>query len=304
MRRSVHGLVVEGDWPLPNGRPAVAGSPARLRLHRVAAGGVPIDASATVVAAQPQPPHRHQLLAVPDGTHVLHVPGVLDAAFDPDGLVRIAPREDADEAVVGLTVAGLVLSVALLLAGETLLHASAVEVGGRALGVIGPSGAGKSTTAGLLCAAGALLVSDDQLRVSGSPPDCWRSANGLRARDGGLGPAVTEVLGGGSRTADGRSLLEPEVTGRESCRLVALVVPRPDPGAEEVGLVRLRGVRAATALMSARPLPGAYGPAWESAEFDRLVRLAADVPVHEARIPWRRAALPAAGRALLQLLDE
>jgi hypothetical protein len=303
VRRSVHGVVVEASWPLPNGRPADAGAPVRLRLDRVPPGTVSVDPSATVVAAQPQPPHRHELFAVPDGTHVLRVPGVLDAALDPDGRVRIAPQEDADEDVVGLTVAGLVLSVALLLAGETLLHASAVEVGGRALGVIGPSGAGKSTTAGLLCAAGALLVSDDQLRVSGHPPDCWRSASGLRARDGGLGPAVAEALGGGSRTADGRNLLAPEVTGRESCRLVALVVPRPDPSADAVELVRLRGVQAAAALMSARPLPGAYGPAWESAEFDRFMALAADVPVHEARIPWRRAALPAAGRALLQLLD-
>ena len=117
MRRSVHGLVVEGDWPLPNGRPADAGAPARLWLQRVAAGTVSVDPSAAVVAAQPQPPHRHELRAAPDGTHVLHVPDVLDSAFDPDGLVRVARREDADEAVVRLTMAGLVLSVAMLVTG-------------------------------------------------------------------------------------------------------------------------------------------------------------------------------------------
>ena len=304
MRGSVHGLVVDSDWPLRNSSPVDARGAARLRVERVSTGSIAVDPSWPVVAVQAQEPHRHELFAAVDGSHVLHVPGVLDGAFAPDGAVRVAPRKGVDEGVLELTVSGLVLSVALVLAGETLLHASAAEVGGRALGIIGPSGTGKSTTAGLLCAAGALLVADDQLRVAGSPPECWRSASGLRARDGGLGPAVAGALGGGSRTADGRQLLRPEVTDRERCRLVALVLPRPDPAAAEVELVRARGVQAATALMSARPLPGAYGPAWEGSWFDRAGRLAGVVPVYAARIPWRTDALATAGRALLRLLED
>ncbi len=51
----------------------------------------------------------------------------------------------------------------------TLIHASCVAIGGRAILVTGPSGAGKSDLALRLIDRGATLVSDDQveLRVQG-----------------------------------------------------------------------------------------------------------------------------------------
>lgn len=52
------------------------------------------------------------------------------------------------------------------LAGEMSLHASAIEIGGRALVFLGAGGAGKSTIAAKLCdQCGATLLADDVLAV-------------------------------------------------------------------------------------------------------------------------------------------
>jgi hypothetical protein len=53
----------------------------------------------------------------------------------------------------------------LALRGETVLHASAIELRGRVIAVCGISGAGKTTTARALVRSGARAVSEDQLIV-------------------------------------------------------------------------------------------------------------------------------------------
>jgi hypothetical protein len=58
------------------------------------------------------------------------------------------------------------VSAALLQQGEEPLHATVVEVGDRAVGLVGPSGAGKSTLAAHLISRGGALVTDDMLRVT------------------------------------------------------------------------------------------------------------------------------------------
>jgi hypothetical protein len=58
-----------------------------------------------------------------------------------------------------------VLPLAALLQGRELLHASAVEVAGRAIAFFGGSGVGKTTLAARLVARGARLLTDDVLAV-------------------------------------------------------------------------------------------------------------------------------------------
>src|SRR5688500_8998309 len=60
---------------------------------------------------------------------------------------------------------GPVLTLALHLQGAVLLHASAVDVNGKAVLFAGPSGSGKSTVAALLHRLGALVLSDDGTEV-------------------------------------------------------------------------------------------------------------------------------------------
>jgi hypothetical protein len=58
------------------------------------------------------------------------------------------------------------VSAALIQQGEEPLHATVVEIAGRAVGLLGPSGAGKSTLAAFLINQGGSLVTDDMLRVT------------------------------------------------------------------------------------------------------------------------------------------
>ena len=60
---------------------------------------------------------------------------------------------------------GPILSLLLRLRGALALHASAVQIGGGAVGFVGPHDAGKSTLAAALGAAGCRVVTDDVLHL-------------------------------------------------------------------------------------------------------------------------------------------
>jgi hypothetical protein len=72
--------------------------------------------------------------------------------------------EDAATYLLG-PVCGLVLR----LRGVTSLHASAVEVGGRAVLLCGPAGAGKSTTAAAFALRGHRVLADDVAALDATP---------------------------------------------------------------------------------------------------------------------------------------
>jgi hypothetical protein len=301
-RGVVHGLLVESDLPLLN---TVAGEPGRRADLTVQLGnGLPGSSAAdgAMVAAMREGPHRFSLLLIRDGSFVLDVPGVLQAAIDPSGSrVTVHPAPGADLPMLGLVVSGLVLAVTLSIRGEALLHASAVERGGKALAIVGRSGAGKSTLAGMMCAAGGRLVSDDQLRISlAGGAHCWRSAVRLRARNGGLGAAVASRSSVGETSPDGRLLIEPTLSRQERTALTAILVPRLYDGDGPVQLEPLTGVPAAVALLAARALPGELAPMWEKGLFERTLGIAAAVPVWRASIPWRRESMD---RIAAELLD-
>jgi hypothetical protein len=58
------------------------------------------------------------------------------------------------------------VSAALIQLGEEPLHATVVEVNDHAIGLLGGSGAGKSTLAAVLVDRGAVLITDDMLRLT------------------------------------------------------------------------------------------------------------------------------------------
>src|SRR5689334_19118571 len=67
-------------------------------------------------------------------------------------------------------VLGPAIALALELSGFLCLHGSAVAIGDAAVAFVGPKHFGKSTLATALTAAGARLIGDDLLVVSGGPP--------------------------------------------------------------------------------------------------------------------------------------
>lgn len=77
------------------------------------------------------------------------------------GEVSCAPRAELCDWIWQRFLVGQVLPLASTLRGLEPLHASAVEVGGRALLLVGRSGAGKSSVALQLVDRGARLLADD-----------------------------------------------------------------------------------------------------------------------------------------------
>ncbi len=84
--------------------------------------------------------------------------------------IEIDARQDMI-GLVPLPLMGAVMALLLHARGLLVLHASAVEVGGRAFVFIGDKGAGKSTTAATMIAAGARLISDDVVALDFSDVD-------------------------------------------------------------------------------------------------------------------------------------
>ncbi|MDR7100882.1 hypothetical protein [Croceicoccus sp. BE223] len=95
---------------------------------------------------------------------LLREPGVSILYRKGDG-VTVQLDDPAARGTMELFLAGSVHSAIAALNGLLPLHASAVEIGGCAVGFAGPSGAGKSTTAASLRQRGYRIVADDTLVI-------------------------------------------------------------------------------------------------------------------------------------------
>ncbi|MEU0744427.1 hypothetical protein [Streptomyces sp. NPDC006134] len=153
---------------------------------------------------------KARLALTRDGT------GVITGVSPDEGLAYRSERFGGRVTVVGRTVEPLALATAriaremiraaLLRDGWTLLHASAVVRGGRALLSFGDKGAGKTTTALLLASCGAQLLANDRVFVKIVGDDLqvlpWPSAAavGLGLLDAlGLYDVVRDRLKAGER---------------------------------------------------------------------------------------------------------
>lgn len=110
--------------------------------------------------------------------------------------VTVQLDDPAARGTMELFLAGSVHSAIAALNGLLPLHASAVEIGGCAVGFAGPSGAGKSTTAASLRQRGHRIVADDTLVIDmagarlGASPMCLPGHKRLK-----LWPDALEMTG-------------------------------------------------------------------------------------------------------------
>ena len=176
----------------------------------------------------------------------------------------------------------------LNLRGESVLHASAVALRGRALAFIGASGMGKSTMATLLCAHGATLITDDALRLvkAGGGYACHFGPGELRLRPAAAALAEQFAPGCADVSVDGRTTLRLVTPTQELPRLAAIVIPQPSREASELRVERLSLVQASFHLNSYTRVIGwqAEGPLRR--QFEHFSELAQRVPVAKLTIPW------------------
>ncbi|WP_296744349.1 serine kinase [Mesorhizobium sp.] len=81
--------------------------------------------------------------------------------IDGTNRIDVEPAPGIDDALLAFPLLGPVMALLLHQRGLLVLHASAINVGGRSVIFMGDKGAGKSTTAGAMIRAGHRLLTDD-----------------------------------------------------------------------------------------------------------------------------------------------
>lgn len=216
-------------------------------------------------------------------------------------VVRVRLMGAAAGRLAALLFSGSAMAWLLRLAGDCVLHASAVEVGGAALALAGGSGTGKSTLAAWLCAAGAVCITDDVLRLqpTGRGFRCFPGTAQIRLRKRAGDFAVRCRALPRSVTADGRiALTFKRPAGTPTLR--AVVIPRPSRHCDKV---RLEPRPCATALRDLMAHAGTHGrqdPDYLSRQFRAFAGIVERVPVFLAEIPWWSSLSTESIAALLQ----
>jgi hypothetical protein len=213
---------------------------------------------------------------------ILRYPGLCDFVGDADfDRIAIHPHPGADEALLPVLISGALLAMHLMLRGELVLHASAVQVGDQALAFVGSSGMGKSTLATALCNKGHALVSDDLLRVD-TELLTYPGATETRLRQN-----ATELAQGTTyETADGRLAARVGELVSGPLPLAACVIPRPSRDVTEVMARKLGPVEALLRLSSHPRVLGWSDQRTMAASFQALGDLVERIPVFVATIPW------------------
>jgi hypothetical protein len=287
---SLHGLLVRSALPLHQRR-APAGAPADLDVTWAAPAPVPRERPPGEVIAElvSDGVYLYTVTADPSG-YVLRFYATCEFRLTADlRFAECSCDPEADPALASVLLLGTVLAFVLIMSGRLVLHASAAERAGRAIGIVGASGMGKSTLTALLCSEGARLVTDDVLRLddSGDAVRCALGTSEVRLRDRAADLADRFVRPPGHRiTADDRLALDLTMAGPEPPVLAALVVPFPSRQARRVEAERVQGAEGVLSLARFPRLLGWREPASAGRQFEALAELVGRVPVWHVVVPW------------------
>ena len=247
-----------------------------------------------VPAELPAPQFRGRFLQVGgDGAVRFAVDAVAAYLVDGDDRVTVAPAAGIapDATDIRVFLYGSVMAILCYRRGLLPMHASAVELNGRAFLLCGESGAGKSTLAACLAGRGHRILADDIAALSLADPavpmvlpafprlKIWRDA----ARILGL---ATEGLERSRPQLDKFHLPLARFDARPVplaaiVQLVSVVAPQPETVTAYRGLEAMTRVRELAYRFRLASLLG-----WEEAMFAACARLAPAVRVLElARIP-------------------
>lgn len=224
--------------------------------------------------------------------------GGLRLVFDDTGTFDIAPDgieitwyrpDDARLTDARADLTGRVIAAALHVTGTVSLHASAVVIGDRAIGLIGVKGRGKSTLALALVRDGGRLLTDDTLPIRpGRPPEALPGLHATR-----LWPDSASRVGLGKvhSSAPGEKLLYSELptdhVTNESAPLDALYILSPTKEAIEGSpavRTRLPGIHAALAMVGHSKLAPLLRQAGGGEMMKVASELTASVPVYRLEL--------------------
>lgn len=291
---SIHGLLIESEIPLDAHR--VQGRPRGRQVSYRIESGAPRE-----VPREPPPGRLLSEFRIDDAAfwatedednpsvRILRYAGLCEATLDRSRRsIVVHSSPGADPAMLSIIVGGGVLAHAVAAEGRLVLHASAVETGGRALAVAGPSGTGKSTLAAILCADGARLISDDALRCEGSADGaiCFPGNRAIRLRPGAASLARGIEGAEVRETVDARTAAVPAHVTSEPIELAAVIVPLPSREARALEVDRLGAMDGLVELLRHPRLIG-----WRAADqigrlFEATTTVARSVTVLRATIPW------------------
>jgi hypothetical protein len=299
---SLLGETIETDVPLRGAGRAPAGTAPTLRFSIEAAAGPP---AGDEVARAPDVPDGSRpvwRLSRGAGFRRLLMPGGSEFDID-DGITRVVarPTHHGDAEACAQEFIGPALGVVVALRGRLVLHASAVELDGRALLFCGHSGGGKSTLSRSLSQGGMPLFSDDIVTVEDRSAEQVAHA-GSRAQKldpaSPLGHGATDGPVARSRMKhwadhDGAGPVTLPIAG-------VFVIAR---GAPESAAEPLPGAEAFAALLPFNAIVGMLQPTTLgretlAAQHDALGRLVSTVPVFSLRYPDGADGLAAAATAV------
>lgn len=290
--QQLYGLTVRADFPLHQDRAAPADAEPDVTLE-LAPPGAAVDAmpDGDLVLHCEIDRSYYAIARQSDGRYVFRILGLCEFDLSADlAHAVVHPAEGTTAEMAAILATGGFLAFQLYLRGHVVLHASAVEVAGRALAFVGHSGMGKSTMAALMCADGAHMVTDDVLRVdlTAGGPRARLGATDVRLRKGAdvLAESFERELPGRRTSVDDRQVLRLAATAGDDLPLDALVVPSPTRTGTSVELTRLSSKDALFALLSFPRLLGWKDPAVLRRTFDSLSALVAQTPVYVASVPW------------------
>ncbi len=154
---AAYNLGIRSEIPLPELAPAGAGNDFEIRL------------------VQPDGLIEERRIEWSDGPPCearFSYPGVARFIVREGQEIGIAPDPRGDPAIYRLYVQGMMLAAALYQRGYFVLHASVVDLRGRAIAFMGHVGAGKSTFASAFRARGFKILADDNaaIQLEGPPP--------------------------------------------------------------------------------------------------------------------------------------
>ena len=307
-RHLVYGLVIESELPLTSVHEA-AGSDGRADITLLA--GSPDYFRAIVPGGARDPDDWIEHVVLDDGSVYMKSSDVFEATISANGRTAICRMlGDVEQRAFEANLLNFVVSASLTLQGEETLHATVLEMEGRAVGLLGQSGAGKSTLAAYLISHGADLVTDDMLRVSFAGDTILAHPGPYRLKL--LDPPATgflpdAVADGHFNALSGKIMVRPRReprSHRAPSRLAALFhLGDPDDDTiAEVSSARLSGLELAKTLMSSAMDTRYAGSSRMEHQMRFVARVADLLPVHALRYPRTVAALDGVAREIRRII--